>query len=63
MIPNDFLCKNHQVNLPEATGGLLWHQIDQIRREDCRCDIHMIQLWYDLIGFQYDITDENSEKR
>ena len=64
MIPKEFLCIEHQDNIVTPPSGSLAHQIDQVRRDGCECNIETIWLWYDLIGFQYDLlTDENEEKQ
>lgn len=59
MIPNEFLCVTHQDKLETPPSGSLAHQIDGIRRTGCDCNMEMIWLWYDLIGFRYDLLDEN----
>lgn len=62
MIPKIFLCIDHQLTVETPLSGLLAHQIDVVRRTGCECNMEMIWLWYDLIGFEHDSLDENEEK-
>lgn len=55
MIPKELLCIFHQELSEETFYGVLYHQLDVIRRTGCDCDMDILWLWYDLIGFQFDI--------
>lgn len=61
MIPAEMLCNVHNKEPITPPKGQMMHALDVIRRTECECDMDVLWLWYDLIGFEHDLLDENEE--